>query len=1084
MKLNFIFVVVWLPLMHTTFSTPGQTRIEITNTRCEYLVNPVGIDVSTPRFSWETSSDIRNIKQVAYQVIVSSSPQLLENNQGDVWDSKRVERPTSSQVVYAGNVMAPGKLCYWKVTAWYSDGSRATSKSNYWTWGPGSSWKAKWIGLPKVNVPVDSLYYPHKGYRSVAEKSPDSEKWIILDIGTPEKVDAVRIYPVQPDQGQPGMFPAMFRLEGSQDAKFAAPTLLYKSKTMEDTGRQEVWAKQLPGKEFRYIRMVVTRLPKVNTDHYGFGLAEIELLQNMKSIPIKDVQVKDETYVSWESRNWVKANLIDGHTRNNTVLGPQTRHVPASPLLRRTFAVNKKVKQAFLYATALGLYEARLNGKKVGNQYLAPEWTDYHKRVQYQTYDVTAMLRQGENALGAMLADGWYIGPIFSHPYRGAYGFDRRLSMILQVVYDDNTTEEVTTDGQWKYQEQGPITAASIFDGEIYDARKEKRGWDEPGFDDRGWKQAVEDNTIAIPISAQMNEPIAVVQVLKPVHVFSPEKDVYIFDLGQNFAGWCQLRLPYNPKDSIKLRYAEVLNEDSTLYVANLRDADQTDIYIPAQEASIDWEPRFTYHGFRFVEVRGLPKKPDLDVLAGKVVNSSSPITGSFECSLPEANRLWKNILWTQRSNMHSVPTDCPQRDERAGWMGDAQVFSQTAIFNMDMAAFFTKWVRDIRDSQLPDGRMPDFAPHVGLWQGFFNSPGWADAGVIVPWRVYQNYNDTVILRQQYGAMKAFINFVKQHNPDLIWKNAFGNMYGDWLNGNTIVSPDYPKEGAQIPNDVYSTAFFAYSTRILAKTAALLHEQSDAAYYATLADKIEKTFVDNFVKPDGLVASNTQAAYAMALDFKLVPKDLEQASAKKMVDAIVAYDYRISTGIQSTIRLMNQLCNYGYCDIAYKLFESRRFPSWFYSIDQGATTIWERWDGYVKGRGFQDVGMNSFNHYAIGAVGEWMYKYMLGIRPAGWVAGYQHFEIHPVPGGNIRWAKGSYSALTGRVGVSWRKEDQAFAVEVEVPVNATATVVLPAGKRITGNDVDLDRLSGVSIERGSEVKVHVGSGKYVFQVQR
>jgi alpha-L-rhamnosidase len=425
------------------------------------------------------------------------------------------------------------------------------------------------------------------------------------------------------------------------------------------------------------------------------------------------------------------------------------------------------------------------------------------------------------------------------------------------------------------------------------------------------------------------------------------------------------------------------------------------------------------------------------------VVASSSPETGTFLTSNKDLNKLWENIRWTQWGNLISIPTDCPQRDEREGWMADAQVFSQTAIYNLDMAAFYTKWARDMRDSQLEDGRFPDFAPHDGEWRNFFNAPGWADAGVIIPWRVYQNYNDTELLSKQYEAMKRFVDFNHTHNPGLVWKNIRANNYGDWLNGNTIISDSYPKTGGKVPDEVFATGYFFYSTDILAKTAKLLGRNEDHKKYSALASSIKKVFNETFVSAGGMIEGNTQAGYALALEFGLLPEELRSQAAANMVEAIKAYDYRISTGIHTTTWMMKQLSEYGYDAIAYRLLLSRRFPSWLYSIDQGATTIWERWDGYVAGRGFQDAGMNSFNHVAIGAVGEWMYSRLLGIRPDESQPGYRSFLIKPQPGDALEWAKGSYHAITGTIEVAWTNKDNTFTLNIDVPVNTEATVVMP-----------------------------------------
>jgi len=825
--------------------------------------------------------------------------------------------------------------------------------------------------------------------------------------------------------------------------------------------------------------------------YYGFALAEFTILngkgENLafeKQVTVSEPQIYNDQYLR---DKWSKESLVDGFLKVNENSKFYNTTIPSSPLLRKEFNVVKKMERALLYVSSLGSYEARINGKKVGDHILAPEFTNYNNRVQYQVYDVTEMLRKGKNAFGAILADGWYSGEVWSHPGRGSFGFDRRFIGQLSIDYIDGTNETIITDDSWKLSNNSPVVAASIFDGEKYNANYEQEGWDQPGFNDNAWKEVTIDTSVDIGLSSQMNEPIKIIDEIKPVNLFKTKNDTYIFDLGQNIAGWVELSLPYNPKSTIVLRYGERLQDDNTLYTLNLRGAKQIDTLITSDKNNeVNWEPRFTYHGFRYVEITGLTQPPKIENVVGKVVASASPLAGNFETSNLELNKLWQNILWTKRGNMHSIPTDCPQRDERAGWMGDAQVFSQTAIFNLDMATFFTKWIRDIRDTQAKDGRFPDIAPHPGNWQQLYNSPGWGDAGVIVPWKMYLNYGDITVLDNQFPAMEKFVQSILKYNPGLIWHRNRGNMYGDWLNGDTIIDDDYPKEGGKIPNDVYSTAFFAYSVRIVSNVAKVLGKLDEQIYYESLANDIQNTFVTEFIDSNVIVQGDTQAGYAMALAFGLVPDSLKSKAVSNMVNSVKSYDYRISTGIQSTIRLMNQLSKYGHSDIAYRLLESRRFPSWLYSIDQGATTIWERWDGYVKGRGFQNPGMNSFNHYAIGAVGEWMFRNIVGINNDITNPGYKHFTISPIPGGSINWAKGSYHSIAGEIVVDWKKgNNDSIDLKIKIPVNTTATVIIPAGarKNITEGGVSLDKVSDIKlIERNNEnITLLVNSGNYNFK---
>ncbi len=744
-----------------------------------------------------------------------------------------------------------------------------------------------------------------------------------------------------------------------------------------------------------------------------------------------------------------------------------------------------------MYVTSLGDYELRLNGSKVGDHLLAPEWTDYKKRVQYQTYDVTSLLRPGENVLGAVLADGWYAGRIGptrwdrDYPRRGPYGLDRRLLLKLVLEKQDGSRQTVVSDGSWKIHTDGPIRSADNFLGEAYDARKELPGWDRPRFKVGGWNPVTVDSTVKVRLDAQMNEPISVITELKPKSVNEPKPGVYIFDLGQNMVGWCRIRLA-GPADSVvTLRHGEMLNNDSTLYTESLAGAIQTDRYTLDGKGEREFEPHFTYHGFRYVEVTGLSSKPPLDMLTGIVIASSALPAGTIVTSDPLYNKIIQNTLWSQRGNMHSIPTDCPQRDERMGWMGDAQVFSQTSIFNLDMAAFYTKWIRDIRDAQAKNGRFPDFAPQPYYPETkFMNAPGWADAGVIVPWRLYQNYGDTRVLEEQYVSVVRFIEHIRETNPDLVWKNDVGNRYGDWLNGNTIVSADYPKTGGNMPHDAYATAFFAHSTEVLSKMARVLGKSEDAERYERLAADIREAFVKNFVRPSGEIDGDTQAGYALALNFDLLPQAMRSDAVQRMVEAIRRYDGRMSTGFQSTLRMMTELSRFGFSDVAYALAESHRLPSWGYSIDQGATTIWERWDAYVAGRGFQDAGMNSFNHYSFGSVVEWMYRTILGINFDEQQPGYRHFIIRPVPGGSLQWARGWYHSISGTIGVDWKLSNGHFIVTLDIPPNTEATLHLPTtdAATIVESDFTTAKPKGVtplSTEPGAAL-FRLASGRYCF----
>jgi alpha-L-rhamnosidase len=736
----------------------------------------------------------------------------------------------------------------------------------------------------------------------------------------------------------------------------------------------------------------------------------------------------------------------------------ETESLP-SPLLRKSFIVGKEVKQAVMYVSALGLYDLHLNGQRIGDHLLAPEWTDYHRRVQYQAYDVTAALRKGENAIGAILGQGWYAGRTglggfqVTGGIRGLYGRFMRLFAELHIELADGTKQVILTDPTWRYTTEGAIRGSDLMDGETYDARREIPGWDRPGFNDSSWK------TVRIGMGPslvfQRNEPIRITRTLKPVALTEPERGTYIFDLGQNMVGWARMKLRAPAGTDIRFRFGEMLKEDGTLYRDNLRippvtpeGAPQEDHYICKGGGVETFEPHFTYHGFRYVEVAGLPARPKSDDLTGCVFHSAADEVSEWKTSSDLLNRIMKAIRWTLLGNLHSTPTDCPQRDERLGWMGDIQVFAQTACFHLGLGAFFTKWLQDVRDAQTDDGRFPDFAPQpYDPNMRFSANPGWGDAGVIVPWRAYVNYGDKRLLEDNFGAGTRWIEFIHRHNPHLIWENHLGStdfIYGDWLNGDTFIGlPNWPKTGGKVANEIYATAFFAYSTEIIARMATVLGKKAEAAKYEALAKKIRKAFNDAFVSKTGKIKGDTQAGYALALNFDLLPAKLRPAAARHLVAALKPYKGSMSTGIQSTVRMMLELTRCGESEAAYKLINQTTMPSWGYMVENGGTTVWERWDGWVEGRGFQSSTMNSFNHYAIGAVGEWMWRVIIGLNPDEAVPGWKHFIVKPIPGGGLTSARGDYRSMHGTIRVAWQIEEGRFKLEVTVPCNTTATVQLP-----------------------------------------
>jgi alpha-L-rhamnosidase len=1073
--------------------------LRLVNLRCEYQQNPPGIDELLPRLSWnlQAASDKRELRQSAYHILVSSTPEKLAKEQGDLWDSGRVESDRQLHIIYAGKPLTSRMQCFWKVRVWNQNGRQSKwSQPSAWTMSllKTSDWQAKWIADAN-SVVEKNVYGPLNGYQCEFAKSADTAKWVTIDLGKPQSFDAVKLFPARPYDWTPDtpgfLFPVRFKIETAMNADFSDAKVVL-DRTAKDEPNPDTNAPlyRFASATGQFVRLTVTKFGLRDGENFAFALAEIQVLNGENNIAkLAKVSAQD----SVETGQWAKVNLTDGVL---TAVKPRDNESLPASMVHKSFQINHPIKRATAYASALGLYELRLNGQRVGEKLLTPEWTSYRKHVQYQVYDVTALLCQGENAASALLGEGWYAGRLMITG-RFAYGTHPRFLLQLEIEFTDGQRQTIITDNSWRTTTDGPIRSAGIYDGEVYDARKETKGWDTAGFDASLWQTARAFDINSPRLVGQRNEPIQVTKELAPVKMTEPKPGVFVFDFGQNMVGWCRVKAVGAAGKTVTIRHAEMLNDDGTIYTANLRTALQTDSYTPAADGNFVFEPHFTYHGFRYVELTGLTESPTNESILGRVFHSSSPIVGSFECSDSSLNRLMQNIQWTQRSNMMSVPTDCPQRDERLGWMGDIQSFAQTAAFNMDMAAFFSKSAQDMRDDQASDGRFSDFAPNQsdssipgsngnGWTNAFSGAPAWADAGVIVPWRAYQNYADIRLLEQHFEAARKWVDYIHNQNPNLIWERFRNNDYGDWLNGDTIKKQEgWPEGGAAIPSVVFATAFFAHSTELVAKMAELLGRSEDAYRYGRLSNQIKSVFNQRYVKPDGRIEGDTQSGYALALSFNLLPENLRSKAAQYLVENIRKYNTRLSTGIQTTPRAMLELSNNGYSDVAWQLITNRTFPSWLYMIDNGATTIWERWDGYVKGRGFQDAGMNSFNHWALGAVGEWMWRNIAGLNPDDSQPGWKHFSIAPKPGGGVTWAKCEYQSIRGPIAVSWSLDKERIVLKVSIPPNTTAAVYVPTSQpnAVTESGLPIEQAKGVKfIHAEKETAVYeIGSGSYVFE---
>ncbi len=760
--------------------------------------------------------------------------------------------------------------------------------------------------------------------------------------------------------------------------------------------------------------------------------------------------------------------------------GPKEAASLASPLLRTTFTIKKSIASATAYITAHGLYEAQLNGRRIGEAYLTPGWTSYNKRLQYQAYDVTSQLTPGKNAIGAMLGSGWYRGYIGFGGQRNFYG--NSLSLILQLVirYKDGSVDTIVSGPDWK-SATGEVLNSEIYNGEAIDHRLEKKGWSLPGYDDSGWEAVAPADLPKDNLVATVNEPVKKQETFHALKVLTTPGGEKVIDFGQNLTGWVIVKIKGRAGDSIRLSHAEVLDKAGNFYTENLRAAKAQDVFILRGGEEETFEPHFTFHGFRYIRIEGLSGAVNPDDFTAVAVYSAMPKTGEFTCSNALINQLQHNIQWGQQGNFLDVPTDCPQRDERLGWTGDAQVFSRTATYNRGVDNFFTKWLKDVAADQRPDGSVPFVIPNV-LGDGA--SAGWADVATIIPWNLYLAYGDKRVLETQYPSMKAWVDYIRGRAKDDLWNTGF--HFGDWL----FYHPFDDADGRSAVTDKYLIAqcFYAHSTQLLVDAAGVLGKKEDADKYTALLRRIKDAFTREYMTPDGRLVSGTQTAYVLALQFDMLPENLRKQAAERLVKNVQDYDYHLTTGFLGTPYLCHVLSRYGYTPVAYRLLLQDTYPSWLYPVKMGATTIWERWDGIRPDSTFENAGMNSFNHYSYGAIGDWMYRVVTGLDTQEDGPGYKHSRIAPHPGGGLTSAAADLETGYGRLSSHWKMTEDSLLIDVIVPANTTATICIPApeGGLITEGGHPLASVKDVSVEsveRGS-LTLKAGSGEYHFNVSK
>jgi alpha-L-rhamnosidase len=1039
-------------------------------------VNPLGIPGDAPSLGWTEESTGRGVVQSAYQVRVATSEDALASP--DVWDSGQVASDQQVDVVYGGPALTSATRYVWEVKTWDGAGQESAWSAPA-TFETGllsaADWDdAAWIGAAPgtelnrwtdytadFDFHIDNLVF---GTFVRAADVNNGYMWqLSVTDGTPRLRPHKRVnggYTLLANKDISAFTTAAQLRTGdhTMSVTFDGPTITTKLDGVTiDTRTDTTFTKGFVG--FR-------------TDLANEG-PEQQTVRDVR-VTAKNGDTLLDTDFAAHGNPFSGGTLVSGGLQFTGKADAIWRSPDANlPLLRTDFSTEtgKTVARARVYASAYGVYQLQLNGEQVGDQVLAPGWTDYRKRIQHQTYDVTDQVQAGDNAFGAEVGEGWWTGKIAS--FGGdQYGTNLGVIAQLRIDYTDGTHQVVATDPTWT-SHYGPFVQADNLDGEAYDANAEQTGWDEPAYDDAAWTPVVQAASATARLVPQPDEPVRVTGEIPAVAHTTPAPGVEIYDLGQNMVGVPRLTLQGQAGKTVRIRYGEVLNRDGTLYTANMRSAKVTDYYTFDETGTATYTPTFTQHGFRYLEITGTTAAPSLGDVTGVVWGSDLTATGDLDTSDPMLNQLVSNISWGQRGNFLSVPTDTPARDERLGWTGDINVFAPTASYLRDTRAFLGKWMTDLRDAGYGNGNVPGIAPVVPNAGDFGSGLGWSDAAITVPYATWKAWGDNKMVRDNYEAMAAFLGFVRTSaGADLI--DSERGHWEDWLNLDDPTGVD-----------VLGTAYFAEDARMLSEMAAAIGEDGDAADFAALSADIRDAFTDDLVAANGTVKGNSQAGYAMALGMDMISDPaLREKVAARFVAKLAASGNHLTTGFLGTPWLLPALSSIGRDDLAYTMLLQKDYPSWGYEIEHGATTMWERWNSIMPDGSFGPVEMNSFNHYAYGAVGDWMYRNIGGISPIE--AGYHKSRIAPVVGGGLTHGAGDFASVYGAISTDWAVTGDDLSLAVEVPVNTTAEVVLPADNayEITEDGVLLDDVEGVTgtTDDGDTVTVSVGSGSYDFRV--
>jgi alpha-L-rhamnosidase len=1066
---------IWtLLIVCSGVSLAAAGDLKVTYLRCEHMVDPQGIDVPQPRLSWQLESARRGDRQTAYQVQVASDPARFE--QPDLWDSGRVESDASAYIGYAGKPLGSGTRCFWRVRVWDAAGeATAWTKPACWSMGllEPTLWKAAWIGRdepaqPVVNPLAQANWIWH-GSPSANCVYPAGRRWfrIRLDVPTDRRVVRARAY---------------FAADNAHQV-FLNGEHIDNGCSFQTAQEVDLLEAIRPGKNLLALECDNAGDGPNPAGLIGAVVVEFDSGEPLRLVTDAAWKSTDQKQEGWQKpelddSGWTKAHRLaacggEGIPWGKVEIGGNAQAIPAR-MLRHEFALSGNVRRATVYLSGLGYSELYLNGSKVGDHVLDPILTDYDKRVPYVTYEVTEQLKAGKNAIGVWLGNGRYLAP---RPNARTFGYPK-MRLQLDVELADGTRQTILSDPSWKLTTAGPIRENNDYDGEVYDARMEQPGWCQPGFDDKSWEPA---QAVAGPAgvpSAPMMPSMRVTETLKPIARTNPKPGVWIFDMGQNLVGWCRLKVQGPRGTQVRLRHAETLTPDGLLYVANLRSAKARDLYTLKGEGVETYAPRFTYHGFRFVEITGYPGTPELSDLEGQAVHTDLPATGTFACSNPLVNQLHHNIHWGLQDNYLSIPTDCPQRDERQGWQGDRAGECQGETFFFDNLTLYRKWMVDIEDSQRPDGNLSDVAPNY--WQLYDPNVTWPSAFTIIPNTLYEQFGERRSIERHYESMKRWMSFLAQFlHDDLIEKDN----YGDWCvppeEPSLIHSKDPARKTSKV---VLATCYYYWNRQLLARYATMLDRPDEAKEHLAKAEGVKAAFNKKFFDADRCLYDNgTQTSCLLPLAFGLAPAESRDKLFANLVENItVKTQGHIGTGLIGGQWLMHTLSDHGRADLAYQLLSNKTYPSWGYMVEKGATTVWELWNGDTA-----DPAMNSGNHVMlVGDMAAWLYQRLAGIQSDPEAPGFRRIVMKPHPVGDLSSVTAEYRSIRGPIRSAWKIADGAFRWSITIPANTTATIYVPArdGKAITEGGKPAGEAPGVHFlrdEPGAAVYT-IESGQYEF----